>query len=134
VVSRTLRPEKFPDVTVWNDRIKQRLLQLREQPGKDIWLFGGGQLFGSLLSMGLVDTVEVGLIPALIGSGIPLITSKFKHVPLKLTSRQALDSGILLLTYDIQYPRPTKAARKKTVAKSAPAKKVAAKSARVRKR
>ena len=46
---------------------------LKEKPGRDIWLFGGGSLFRSLLDAGLVDTVEVGVMPVLLGSGIPLL-------------------------------------------------------------
>jgi dihydrofolate reductase len=46
---------------------------LRAQPGKGIWLFGGGSLFGSLLAAGLVDTVEVSVIPVLLGGGASLL-------------------------------------------------------------
>jgi dihydrofolate reductase len=46
---------------------------LRAEPGKDIWLFGGGMLFRSLLDAGLVDLVEVAVIPVLLGGGVPLV-------------------------------------------------------------
>jgi len=39
----------------------------------DLWLFGGGRLFHSLLAMQLVDTVEVAIVPILLGGGIPLL-------------------------------------------------------------
>ena len=45
---------------------------LREEEGKDIWLFGGGSLFRSLAAEGFVDTVEVAIVPVLLGKGIPL--------------------------------------------------------------
>ena len=61
VASRTLRPEDYPNVTILNDGIEEAVSRLRAEPGKDIWLFGGGSLFRSLLNAGLVDTVEVGL-------------------------------------------------------------------------
>jgi dihydrofolate reductase len=44
---------------------------MRAEPGKDIWLFGGGLLFRSLLEARLVDTVEVGVMPVLLGGGVP---------------------------------------------------------------
>ena len=47
----------------------ERIAALREQPGKDIWLWGGGELFGSLAAAGLVDTVEIGVVPVLLGAG-----------------------------------------------------------------
>src|SRR5688572_21260055 len=43
VVSRTLRPEDHPGVTIVSDRLEARVRELRERPGKDIWLFGGGE-------------------------------------------------------------------------------------------
>ena len=49
--------------------------ELRTKPGKDIALFGGGELFRILFAAGLVDRVEVSLIPVLLGGGIPLIPS-----------------------------------------------------------
>jgi dihydrofolate reductase len=53
---------------------------LRAQPGKDIWLFGGGALFGSLAEAGLVDTVEVSVVPILLGEGIPLLAGSCRRM------------------------------------------------------
>ena len=63
VLSRTLRPGKLGNVTVLGDDALERVAALREEPGKDIWLWGGGEVFGSLAAAGLVDTVEIGLAP-----------------------------------------------------------------------
>lgn len=60
VLSRTIRPGKHGKVTVLGADALERVAALREEPGKDIWLWGGGELFGSLAEAGLVDTVEVG--------------------------------------------------------------------------
>src|SRR5262245_25249232 len=43
VVSRTLRPADHPDVTIVRDDLQETLTALRNHPGKDIWLFGGGR-------------------------------------------------------------------------------------------
>lgn len=56
VLSRTLRPENYSSVTVVNDNASEVVTSLKETSGKDIWLFGGGHLFRSLLEAGLVDT------------------------------------------------------------------------------
>jgi dihydrofolate reductase len=75
---------------------------LRREPGKDIWLFGGGELFRGLLEMGLVDTVEVAVIPILLGGGIPLLPSPAPRTKLKLTGRRVYEaSGIVSLQYDV---------------------------------
>ena len=70
VVSTLLRQKDFPDITIVNDDVEHTLTRLCDQPGKDIWLFGGGMLFRSLLNKKLVDTVEVAVIPVLLGSGV----------------------------------------------------------------
>src|SRR5215217_1680370 len=47
VFSRSLRQEDYPGVTIVSEHVKETLDDLRAQPGKDIWLFGGGELFRS---------------------------------------------------------------------------------------
>ena len=74
---------------------------LKAEEGKDIWLFGGGVLFRSLLSAGLVDRVEVGIIPVLLGSGIPLLPGADMLTKLELHSEETFTSGIVLLKYDV---------------------------------
>jgi dihydrofolate reductase len=119
VISRTLRQQDHPDVTIVGDKVKQTLTALRKQPGKDIWLFGGGVLFRSLLEMGLVDTVEVALTPVLLGDGIPLLPSPYRQVRLKLTSHKVYTSAIGL-EFDVRRAasagtkrKPSRAAEKK---------------------
>ncbi|MCI0361215.1 MAG: dihydrofolate reductase family protein [Planctomycetaceae bacterium] len=112
VISRTLRQEDHPGVTIVGDRVKQTLTALRKKPGKDIWLFGGGVLFGSLLEMGLVDTVEVGLIPVLLGDGIPLLPAPFRRTRLKLTNHKIYKSGIVGLEYSVEQAASVRASRK----------------------
>lgn len=104
VVSRTLRPEDHPDVTVVNDDVEAAVSRLREGPGKDIWLFGGGGLFRSLVDAGLVDTVEVAVIPVLLGDGVPLLPPG-DRVRLRLTESKVLEkTGTLTLQYDVEAP------------------------------
>src|ERR1700730_11642709 len=84
VFSRTLQRRDFPDVTIVAGKEEETVAALRAQPGKDIWLFGGGLLFRSFLDAGLVDTVEVAVIPVLLGGGIPLLPAPGKQTELKL--------------------------------------------------
>ena len=72
------------------------------EPGKDIWLFGGGSLFRSLLDAGLVDTVEVAIMPVLLGGGIPLLAPPAKQTKLKLTGHKVYKTGIVSLEYSVQ--------------------------------
>ena len=87
VVSRTLRRSDYRNVTIVGEDWKAVVQSLREGPGKDIWLFGGGALFRSLAEAGMVDTVEVAVIPTLLGGGIPLVAEPAARIPLTLTER-----------------------------------------------
>jgi dihydrofolate reductase len=101
VFSRTLRQEDYPDVTIVVGDEKKTLNALREQPGKDIWLFGGGTLFHSLLDAGLVDTVEVAVVPVLLGGGIPLLPPPAQRAKLELTGHKVYKTGIVSLQYAV---------------------------------
>jgi dihydrofolate reductase len=101
VFSRTLRQEDCPGVTVVAQDEAGLVASLRAKPGKDIWLFGGGDLFRSLLGAGLVDTVELAVIPVLLGEGIPVLAPPAEKANLKLTGHKVYKSGIVLLEYAI---------------------------------
>ncbi len=85
--SRTLKPADYPDVVMSDDAVRF-VTELRAKPGKDIALFGGGELFRSLLGAGLVDRVEMGLIPVLLGGGIPLLPPPAARTALKLRTQR----------------------------------------------
>lgn len=106
VFSSTLRQQDYPKVTIVTpDKATETVSALRAAPGKDIWLFGGGQLFRSLAEAGLVDTVEVGVIPVLLGGGIPLFPPPAPQMTLKLTKHRIYEkTGILGLEYAIAPP------------------------------
>ena len=106
VFSRTLRQQDHPRVTIVADGWERTVAQLRAEDGKDVWLFGGGELFRSLLGARLVDAVEVGLMPVLLGGGIPLLPAPAGRARLKLTRHQVYPSGIVGLEYDVDYMAP----------------------------
>jgi dihydrofolate reductase len=105
VFSRTLRQQDHPYVTIVSEKPEQTLADLRAKPGKDIWLFGGGSLFRSLLEARLVDAVEVAVIPVLLGEGITLLLSKpsSERFNLKLTNSRTFETGIVSLEYSVEY-------------------------------
>jgi dihydrofolate reductase len=102
VVSRTLRPGDHPGITLVADRVEETVARLRAEPGKDIWLFGGGSLFRSLLTAGLVDAVEVTMVPVLLGGGVPLLPSPAPRVKLRLVGSKAYQTGIMALDYAVE--------------------------------
>jgi dihydrofolate reductase len=101
VFSRTLRTTDDPSVIV-SDNPKEALTALKAKEGKDIWLFGGGSLFRSFLELGLVDSVEVAIIPVLLGGGIPLLPQPATLTQLKLVKHQVYEkTGTVSLEYAV---------------------------------
>ena len=113
VFSRTLRQSDHPNVTIVGEHWKEAVQALREEPGKDIWLFGGGSLFRSLAAAGLVDTVEVAVMPTILGSGIPLLAEPSDRIPLTLIERRTYKkTGTVMLVYAVKNARPREAGRR----------------------
>jgi dihydrofolate reductase len=101
VFSRTLRPDDCPGATLSADA-ERVVAELRMKPGKDIALFGGGELFRSLLAAGLVDEVSFNVIPVLLGGGIPLLPPPADRTSLKLKKHRIYEkTGTVGLDYDI---------------------------------
>lgn len=114
VFSRTLQQADHPGVTVVSDHIKETVDALRARSGKDIWLFGGGELFQTLLALDCVDTVEPAVIPVLLGGGRPLLLAPSVRRSLVLAGQRVYQkTGIVLLKYNVVPPATKKGPRKK---------------------
>jgi dihydrofolate reductase len=98
VFSRSLRPSDHPTVTISSD-VTKTVAALKAKPGKDIWLFGGGSLFRSLLDANLVDLIEVAVVPILLSQGVPLLPAGARSPSLRLIGSKTFPSGIVSLTY-----------------------------------
>ncbi len=102
VCSNTLQQQDHPKVTIINSRnLPATLDALRKQEGKEIWLFGGGELFRCLLQLGEVDRIEVGLVPIILGRGIQFLPGLDQITPLHLIDTRRYPSGIMMLTYQL---------------------------------
>jgi dihydrofolate reductase len=101
VFSRTLRQEDHPGVTVVNADAGARVATLRAAPGRQIWLFGGGILFRSLIEANQVDLVDLLVIPVLLGGGIPLLEPGAPPLRLALEQVQRYASGLVGLRYRV---------------------------------
>ena len=71
------------------------------EPGKDICVFGGGQLLTQLLELGLVDELGLAIIPVVLGSGVPFFGTMTASTRLELMECRPFPSGIVLLNYRI---------------------------------
>ena len=100
--SRTLQPGDCPKSMTLSDDAVAFVTDLRETPGKDIAIFGGGELFRSLLAAGLVDEVGFAVIPVLLGGGIPMLPAPADRATLKLKEHRVYEkTGTVGLEYEI---------------------------------
>jgi dihydrofolate reductase len=103
VFSRQAAPADAPlGVEFMSGPIKPFVRHLREQPGKDIWLMGGGELIASFLDEHAIDEFVISVVPVFIGDGIPLIARRQRHVRMDLESVERFDDGLVQLRYRIQ--------------------------------
>ncbi len=103
VVSRTLRSEDHPKISIISDDLEYKITELRAESGKDIWLFGGGSLCRSLLDLGLVDVIEVAIVPILLGAGVPLLLPPGGRSALCLVGTKVYEkTGTVSLEYTVE--------------------------------
>ena len=101
VFSRTLKSARRGVKIVGTSPV-DTVRELKQKPGKDIWLFGGGSMFRTLADAGLVDTVEVAVMPVLLSQGVPLITPGARITGMRLDKCETLPkSGIVMLSYTL---------------------------------
>ena len=101
VFSRTLRPKDCPGVTV-TASARETIAEIKAKPGKDLWLFGGGGLFRSLLEQGLVDAVDVTIVPVMLGDGVKLLPEPYDVNKLRLTRHRVYEkTGTVSLEYAV---------------------------------
>ena len=103
VFSDSLTAGDHPEVRlVGSAAVDVTIAELRSQPGKDIWLYGGGELFRSLLERGHVDTVEPAVIPVLLGQGRRFLPETGSLTGLELTGHALYPkSGTMILEYRV---------------------------------
>jgi dihydrofolate reductase len=103
VFSRQAPPANAPSgVEFVNGPIAPFVARLREQPGKDIWLMGGGELIASFLDEEAIDEFVISVVPVFIGDGIPLVARRHRHVQLDLLSVERFEDGLVQLRYRVR--------------------------------
>jgi dihydrofolate reductase len=90
VFSRQPPPANAPSgVEFVNDAIGPFVSRLREQPGRDIWLMGGGEIIASFLDAQAIDEFVISVAPVFIGEGIPLIARRHRQLHYCLRNKQS---------------------------------------------
>jgi dihydrofolate reductase len=99
VVSGSLIRPPWPRSIIMNGDIRQELLQLKRQAGKNIVVYGSGSLVSALLRLGLIDEYQLYVHPVAIGAGKALFGGLAGAQRMKLTDVTTFSSGVVLLVY-----------------------------------
>lgn len=100
VFSKTLKGSEN-NVTFINENLEEEITKLKNNPGKDIWLYGGASLITTFVNLGLVDEFRLSIHPIILGEGKPLFMDILKRVNLKLVGTKRFSSGVVQLCYHL---------------------------------
>jgi dihydrofolate reductase len=103
VFSRTLPEGAHGSVTVVSRDAAEFVRELKQTPGKDICVMGGGELARSLFEADLIDEIGFNVHPVLLGAGIPLFHPMSRQIDLELRECRPFKNGCVLLTYRVKH-------------------------------
>lgn len=87
------------NVMLINDNISEEVNNLKNEPGKDIWLYGGASLITTFIKQGLIDEYRLSVHPVILGAGKPLFIDIKERIGLKLVNARTFSSGVVQLCY-----------------------------------
>jgi dihydrofolate reductase len=103
VFSHHPRPANAPSGVEFVSEAPAALVsRLRAEPGKDIWLMGGGDIIASFLDDQAIDEFVVSVVPVFIGDGLPLIARRHRHTALELLSSERFKDGVVQNRYRVR--------------------------------
>jgi len=80
--------------------ISEKVTAIKQQEGKDIWLYGGASLIRTFIHLGLVDIYRISVHPIVLGSGKPLFENLTERIGLRLMETNVFKSGVVQLIYE----------------------------------
>jgi dihydrofolate reductase len=105
VLSRSQPAGERDGVVFSRESPAQLVRRIRRRPGKHIWMMGGGELARSFLAADLIDELYLGMVPVLLGEGIPLFPSGFPQRNFRLLENKTYSKGLIALRYGRVRPR-----------------------------
>jgi dihydrofolate reductase len=99
VVSTTLQEPLEWNASLIKGDVAEEVLRLKQQPGKDILVYGSGDLVNTLMKHNLVDEYRLMVFPIVVGSGKRLFEGEIDKTVLELVDTQTFSSGVVVLTY-----------------------------------
>jgi dihydrofolate reductase len=99
VFSRTLQKAEWNNTRLVKAHIAEEITALKQQPGRDLALFGSANMLSTLIQMGLVDEHRIIMCPVVLGSGTPLFQGIKDKLNLELLKTRTFRNGNILLIY-----------------------------------
>jgi dihydrofolate reductase len=100
VFSRTLERADWGNTRLVREPAEQEVARLKQEAGKDLFIFGSANLAASLTRKGLIDEYRLGVAPVVLGAGTPLFKPGPDLMKMKLLEARALNTGCVLLRYE----------------------------------
>ena len=102
VFSRTLETVEWghwKNAKLMNGNVREAILAMKTQPGKDLLLYAGAEIVSTFIQLGLVDHYRLRVHPVVLGSGKPIFTDSKDRINLKLVQAKSYQNGAVLLDY-----------------------------------
>ncbi len=100
VFSKTLDKVAWKNSRLVKGNIAEEISQLKQEPGKDMVIYGSGSIVSTLAQRGLIDDYRIFVNPVVLGSGKPLFKGLNDRLNLKLLKTKTFDCGVVLLHYE----------------------------------
>lgn len=102
VFSRTLEKVEWNNSRVVKENIAEEIMKRKQQPGKDLYLFGSADLASTFTNLGLIDEYRLMVNPVVLGSGMPLFKGVKDRLDLALLKTKPFKNGNVLLYYGLK--------------------------------
>ncbi len=95
-----LTTDGWNNVVLVNGDTRNEIIKLKQQPGKDLIIYGSGMLVSSLMQMNLIDEYILWLHPVVLGDGKPFFNNMKQRLALKLVKSEVFSSGVVVVYYE----------------------------------
>lgn len=99
ITRRSLQTVPEDTIKPISENIINKIIELKEEPGKNIWLVGGSELISLFMNNSLIDEMIITYIPVILGFGIPLFSHIKEKSSWKVISSSIFDNGVTQTTY-----------------------------------
>lgn len=99
ILSKTLEKVEWKNSRLIKEDVKKEILKIKQQPGKDLVLFGGADIASTLLQLGLIDEYRIILNPVVLSNGRPFFKDIKEQLSLRLLKTRTFSCGNVILYY-----------------------------------